>query len=99
MDKEYNILDKFFNLREEELSEDIEIDTKCLKDMLKNIKQEDIVNKIETLPKEYSDIKNEILHALDDLIGNYNIKIAYYNKKYYKQGFKDAIDLCNTCKK
>lgn len=99
MDKEYNILDKFFNLREEELSEDIEIDTKCLKEMLKNVKQEDIVNKIESLPKEYDDIKNEILQALDDLIGNYNIKIAYYNKKYYKQGFRDAIDLCNTCKK
>lgn len=98
MDKDYNILDKFFNLREEELAEDIESDTKCLKLVLKNVKQEDIIKKIQTLPEEYNDIKIDILSKIDDLVGNYNIKIAYYNKKYYKQGFKDAIDLCNTCK-
>lgn len=98
MDKEYNILDKFFGLRDEEISEDIEEDAKCLKEMLKNVKQEDIVNKIKSLPEEYNELKKDILSQLDDLIGNYNIKIAYYNKKYYKQGFKDAIDLCNECK-
>lgn len=98
MDKEYNILDKFFSLREEELAGEIETDTKYLKSMLKNVRQEDIVKKIKLLPDEYNNVKIDILNKIDDLIGNYNIKIAYYNKKYYKQGFIDAIDLCNTCK-
>lgn len=98
MDKDYNILDRFFYLRDEEISEDIELDSKYLKTVLKNVKEESIEQKIQTLPDQYNDIKKDILNKIDDLIGDYNIKIAYYNKKYYKQGFRDAIDLCNTCK-
>lgn len=98
MDEDYNILDNFFYLRDEEISEDIESDTKYLKTVLKNVKEESIEQRIQTLPEEYNDIKKDILSKINDLIGDYNIKIAYYNKKYYKQGFRDAIDLCNTCK-
>lgn len=98
MDKEYSLLDKLFNYREEELSENMDKDAKCFKKILKNVRQEDIVNLIDTLPEDYKEIKKEILNKLDNLIANYNIKISYYNKKYYKQGFKDAIDLFNSCK-
>lgn len=99
MEKEEEILDKLFRLREEELGEDIEEDIKCLKDKLKDSKQEDLVQMIEELPNECAKFKKEILEKMDDLIMNYTIKIAYYNKKYYKQGFKDAIELENFCKK
>lgn len=97
MDKEYTILDEFFNYREEELAEDIEEDIKCLKDKLKDVRQENIVANIEKLPDEDKELKKELLLQLDDLIANYNIKIAYYNKKYYKQGFQDAIRIQNSC--
>lgn len=98
MDKGYSLLDKLFNYREEELSENVDKDAKCFKQILKNVRQEDIVNLVNTLPEEYKETKKEILNKLDNLIANYNIKISYYNKKYYKQGFKDAIDLFNSCK-
>lgn len=98
MEKEYTILDRFFYDREEELAEDIETDALCLKDKLKNVRQEDMVHVIETLPQEFQEIKIKMLLQLDDLIANYNVKIAYYNKKYYKQGFKDAVALENSCR-
>ncbi len=98
MEKDYSLLDKLFGYREEELSENIEVDTRCFKQILKNVKQEDIIKLIENLPDEYNEIKKDVLNKIDELIANYNIKISYYNKKYYKQGFKDAIDLFNTCK-
>lgn len=96
--EEDNILNKFFRLREEELAENIEQDINCLKDKLKDVKQETIVELIEKLPEEYKELKQNILLNLDNLIANYNIKIAYYNKKYYKQGFEDSIEIGNLCK-
>ncbi|MCI9016932.1 MAG: hypothetical protein HFJ53_07210 [Clostridia bacterium] len=47
---EENILDKFFYIREEEISENIKEDTENLKSKLKKVKQEDINNIIEKLP-------------------------------------------------
>ena len=44
---EENILDKFFYIREEEISENIKEDTENLKSKLKKVKQEDINNIIE----------------------------------------------------
>ncbi len=94
---EENILDKFFYIREEEISENIKEDTENLKSKLKKVKQEDINNIIEKLPEEYFEIKRELKDKVEDLIINYNIKIAYYNKKYYICAFNDAINLFKIC--
>lgn len=99
MEKEYTLLDKFFYNREEEMAEEITEDIQCLKSKLKNVRQEHILELLEELPAECHEIREQITEKLDDLIVNYMIKIAYYNKKYYKQGFKDAIALENGCRK
>ena len=43
-------------------------------------------------------LKEQLTSNIEDLIIDYNITMAYYNKKYYKQGFKDATNLINICK-
>lgn len=96
MGKEENILDKFFLSREEDLAEERSKDEEYFKTILKKVKQEDISKKLEEIPSEKWELKKELEEIIDDLIGNYNIKIAYYNKKYYQQGFRDAINLMCT---
>ena len=65
---EENILDKFFYIREEEISENIKEDTENLKSKLKKVKQEDINNIIEKLPEEYFEIKRELKDKVEELI-------------------------------
>ena len=52
MEKEYNLLDRFFSYREEEFLEEIDDDIKSLKNRLKCIDKKEIKNIIEDIPKE-----------------------------------------------
>ena len=65
----------------------------ALKDRLKNIDRKEIDELISTSPEEKADIKQELTNSIDNLIADYNIIVAYYNKKYYKQGYIDATNL------
>lgn len=65
----------------------------ALKDRLKNIDRKEIDELISTIPEEKADIKQELTNSIDNLIADYNIIVAYYNKKYYKQGYIDATNL------
>lgn len=99
MEKEYNLLDRFFSYREEEFLEEIDDDIKSLKNRLKCIDKKEIKNIIEDIPKENVELKEKLENGIDDLIADYNILVAYYNKKFYKQGFNDAIMLNCKCNK
>lgn len=98
MEKEYSLLDKFFSYREEEFLEEIDNDIKLLKDRLKGIDKEEIKHMIGNIPEENVEIKEKLENGIDNLIEDYNILVAYYNKKFYKQGFNDAIMLNCKCK-
>ncbi len=99
MEKEYNLLDRFFSYREEEFLEEIDDDIKSLKNRLKCIDKKEIKNIIEDIPKENVELKEKLENGIDNLIADYNVLVAYYNKKFYKQGFNDAIMLNCKCNK
>ncbi|MBO5478315.1 MAG: hypothetical protein J6A04_01110 [Clostridia bacterium] len=96
--KENDILDAFFNLRQEDMLEDGKEDIKVLEKTLKDITTQQLQNTIQDLPEECKEIKEKLSEQLDDLVINYQIKMAYYDKKYYKQGFNDAIMINCCCK-
>lgn len=98
MNNEYDLLDKVFEYREGEFLENISDDFNLLKNKVKHVKKEEIDRLISNLPEEYNLLKEQLTSNIEDLIIDYNITMAYYNKKYYKQGFKDATNLINICK-
>lgn len=97
MEKEYNLLDRFFSYREEEFLEEIDDDIKSLKNRLKCVDKKEIKNIIKDIPKENIELKEKLENSIDNLIADYNVLVAYYNKKFYKQGFNDAIMLNCKC--
>lgn len=98
MKENENILDTFFKIRQDDMLEEMDTDRVSLRNLLKQINQKELNNTINTLPDEYETIKKDLYQKIENLIGDYEIKMAYYNKKYYKQGFSDAIMLNNSCK-
>ena len=98
MKENEDILDTFFYIRQEELLEDGKEDIRFLGTSLKDITTKHIQRTICELPEECNTIKEKLSEQLNDLIINYQIKMAYYDKKYYKQGFQDAIMLNCCCK-
>ena len=93
-----NILDTYFNLRQDDLAQAIDLENDSLKKALKQVSMKQIRQSIELLPKEYEEIKNQIYSYMNDITANYEIKKAYYEKEYYKQGFHDAIMINCCCK-
>ena len=93
--EEYKLIDKLFEIREEDGIKDIQNDMSYLKNRVKGIKREQIESLISGVPQEN---KEKILSNIDNLVADYNIMLAYYNKKYYKQGFEDALEIGRRCK-
>lgn len=93
--EEYKLIDKLFEFREEDGIKDIQADMCFLKNRIKGIKREEIESLISCVPQAN---KEKILSNIDNLVADYNIILAYYNKKYYKQGFEDALEIERKCK-
>lgn len=94
--EEINMLEKIYNTRLYDFEENSNMDRKELANKLNNITMEEIEQILqENIEEQYQ--KQEILSKLDKLVENYEIKIAYYMEKRYKQGFKDAIHLMKEC--
>ena len=91
MKKQDNIVERFFSLRQGDLLEEMGEDRKVLKSSLKQINNKQLKETMSKLPSEYEDVKKQIYEYIEDLTNDYEIKMAYYDKKYYKQGFEDAI--------
>lgn len=91
--KEENIIDTFFNIRQDEFLEEMGEDIDILRPVLKQENKKELQENINEIPNEYEELKIKLKNGIDDLISNYEIKMAYYHKKYYKQGFKDAVML------
>lgn len=91
--KEENIIDTFFNIRQDEFLEEMGEDIDILRPVLKKENKRELQESINEIPNEYEELKTKLKNGVDDLISNYEIKMAYYHKKYYKQGFKDAVML------
>lgn len=90
MEKEYNIIDKFFEYREEIFLENADKDKCVLENKIKDINRDSINKVLDTIPNENKELKEKLQSSIDNLVADYNVILAYYNKKYYKQGFSDA---------
>lgn len=72
--------------------------TKELQEKLKVISVEEVQEALEKVIKD-SEKRKEIKDKLNELIENYEIKMAYFIEEGYKQGFKDAFNLIMECRK
>lgn len=91
-----DMLNKIYNVRQEDLEENANEDRRILAEKLNNTSMEKIEEILKNKIKE-DDERQKLLKQLDELIENYEIKMAYYAEKNYKQGFKDAIKLYMQC--
>ena len=95
-EEEINMLDRIYNTRLYDFEKNANIDRKELANKLNNVTMEEIEKILQdNLKEQYK--KQEIIGKLDKLIEDYEIKIAYYMEKRYKQGFIDAIHLIKEC--
>ena len=92
VDANFEMLDKIFNAREEEIS----INDDKIKEKLNNVTLEELQSSIDKTIID-AEAKNKITKQLELLIENYEIKMANYLEQGYKQGFKDAFDLIMDC--
>ena len=102
MKHKLDMLDKIYNMREEELELENKQDRKNLNGKLNEVKLEDIEetikNKLDKIDKNTNiNEREEIIKKIEQLIENYEIQIAYYSEKNYKRGFKDAFLLYSQC--
>ena len=92
------MLDKIYQMRQEEIELESQQDRKALKTKLNEVKLEEIEKEIEDkLIEKERDNKKKIIQQIELLIENYEIQISYYSEKNYKQGFKDGLGLYNQC--
>lgn len=94
VNEDINVLDKIYNIRQEILGE-LTID---IKEKLNSVSIEELQILIEK-NIENIEARNKVLKKIDLLIENYEIRMANYIEKSYKQGFKDAFNLYNECLK
>ena len=94
--EEMNMLDKIYIARQYDFEEQANKDRQKLANKLNNITIEEVEAVIqENIEEQYK--KQELIEKLDKLVENYEIKMAYYMEKGYKQGFKDGINLFKQC--
>ena len=104
MKQKLDMLDKIYNMREEDLELENKQDREELKAKLNEVKLEEIEEiikkKLDKIDKNSNiNEKEELLQKIEQLIENYEIQIAYYSEKNYKRGFKDAFLLYSQCLK
>lgn len=91
-----DMLDKIYTARQYDFEDRANIDRKELADKLNHITIEEVEAVIQkNIEEEYK--KQELMEKLDKLVENYEIKMAYYMEKGYKQGFKDGVNLLKQC--
>lgn len=94
------MLSKIFEIRENELASINNKDKEFLKkekiDLNETYKQLlEIINNIPLNEKE----RVKLIEKIDEYIEINNYRNAYFNEKYYKEGFKDGLQLKIECNK
>lgn len=94
LDKNIKILDKIYAARQEKLG-------KCTEELKEKLNDVSIEELQQTLEKSIENTKkrNEVIHKLDLLVENYEIKMSSFIEDGYKQGFKDAFELFMECER
>lgn len=86
-----DMIELIYQAEEKILDEKIKQVNKRVKDKIKDINIEKILEDISN--------SNEVAKTFEKIEDNYSIKIAEYNKEFYKQGFIDGVNLMINCLK
>lgn len=84
-----DMIEIIYQAEEKTLDEKIKQANKKVKDKIKNINIEKIL--------ENTLNSSELAKTFEKIEDNYSIKIAEYNKEFYKQGFIDGVNLIINC--
>lgn len=93
-----DILSKIYEARQYDFEKLASVERKEIKDKLNDVTIEELQAVIEANISEKNKCR-EIEEKLEQLTENYEIKMAFYMEKRYKQGFKDGICLLKQCEK
>lgn len=86
-----DMIELIYQAEEKILDDKIKQVNKKVKDKIKDIDMEKFLDGTAKT--------NELTKALEQIEENYSIKIAEYNKEFYKQGFIDGVNLMINCLK
>ena len=89
--KSENMINTIYQAQDEKIDKILKKTDENLKDRLKMIDFERIVN-----DSNYGKELKEVFNKIED---NYNMRITEYNKEIYKQGFIDGVNLLLNCLK
>lgn len=93
-DGDDNIIEKLFEIREEEIERETPERTAYIKENnLKSITQDSYIQAIKSIDNIGEDIKQNLINELDILIDNLNRIQSFDCKTYYKAGIKDIINV------
>lgn len=97
MENEQSILNQLFVSKEENICALNEYDKRRIKELTKdNDTYQMLLDKLEDLPDD--DIsKAKVKDSLESYIDKVNVIGSYENKKFYKIGFADAMNLVFEC--
>lgn len=84
-----NMIELIYQAEERVLDEKIKQVNKKVKDKIKDVNIEKIL--------EDTSKPSELRKVIEIIEENYSIKIAEYNKEFYKQGFIDGVNLIINC--
>lgn len=94
------MLNKIFETRENDIAEITDKDKEFFKkekiDL--NEKYKEILDIINNIPLNKNE-KVKLIETIDEYLENNNYRNAYFNEKYYKEGFKDGMQLKMECYK
>ena len=85
------MINTIYQAQDEKIDKILKKTDENLKDRLKMIDFERIVN-----DSNYGKELKEVFNKIED---NYNMRITEYNKEIYKQGFIDGVNLLLNCLK
>lgn len=96
---DFNMLDIIFNARAEELSKLLEKDVKVIDNVKIRLDADyaKFKNNLNKIPSEYQEIKREVIDAFNEYTDSLEYREGYFNEKYYKEGFKDGINIIIKC--
>lgn len=89
--KNKEMIEKIYQAEEKELDNKIKQANEKTKDQIKDINIKQLL--------ENTSKPSELQKAFEKIEENYSIKIAEYNKEFYKQGFIDGVNLMINCLK
>ena len=89
--RDKDMIELIYQAEEKVLDERIKKMNKKLQEKIKDIKIEQLI--------ENTSNSKELKKELENIEENYSIKIAGYNKEFYKQGFIDGVNLIINCLK